>query len=299
MKTSASHPLRIAAVSGGSGLGRVGLTLCPGKFDPHGGKYNPRGASGAWKRDVSLDLDVIRDWRAAAVVTLITAEELEYLKVERLGEEVLRRQMSWFHLPIDDGSIPDDRFERDWGAAGEGMRSILRGGFDVLVHCRGGLGRAGTIAARLLIELGMEPTTAIKMVRQARSPHAIETIAQEQFVYSLGPVSERSPATAAAAIRDRAIGALLGLAVGDAVGTALEFRRRDSYEPLRDMVGGGPFHLKPGDRLRSEKTTPIFGVPERGLATGYGPLRTSIVHRSGRQVEVLHGATTTGGRTAQ
>ena len=48
------------------------------------------------------------------------------------------------------------------------------------------------------------------------------------------------------AVRDRAVGALLGLAVGDAVGTTLEFRARDSYEPLMDMVGGGPFGRRPG-----------------------------------------------------
>jgi len=47
-------------------------------------------------------------------------------------------------------------------------------------------------------------------------------------------------------VRDRAVGALLGLAVGDAIGTALEFRPRDTYEPLTDMVGGGPFKLQPG-----------------------------------------------------
>ncbi len=47
-------------------------------------------------------------------------------------------------------------------------------------------------------------------------------------------------------LRDRARGALLGLAVGDAVGTTLEFSTRDSYPPLTDMVGGGPFGLKPG-----------------------------------------------------
>ena len=46
--------------------------------------------------------------------------------------------------------------------------------------------------------------------------------------------------------RDRAIGALIGLAVGDAVGTTLEFSSRDTYEPLTDMVGGGPFRLEPG-----------------------------------------------------
>jgi ADP-ribosyl-[dinitrogen reductase] hydrolase len=49
------------------------------------------------------------------------------------------------------------------------------------------------------------------------------------------------------AIRDRAIGAMLGLAVGDAIGAALEFKVRDSYPPLTDMIGGGPFRLKPGE----------------------------------------------------
>jgi ADP-ribosyl-[dinitrogen reductase] hydrolase len=40
---------------------------------------------------------------------------------------------------------------------------------------------------------------------------------------------------------------LLGLAVGDAVGTTVEFARRGSFDPVRDMVGGGPFDLKPGE----------------------------------------------------
>lgn len=46
--------------------------------------------------------------------------------------------------------------------------------------------------------------------------------------------------------RDRAIGALVGLAVGDAVGTTLEFVERDSCPPITDMVGGGRFGLKSG-----------------------------------------------------
>ena len=39
----------------------------------------------------------------------------------------------------------------------------------------------------------------------------------------------------------------MGLAVGDAVGTAVEFKPRGSFEPVADMVGGGPFQLDPGD----------------------------------------------------
>jgi ADP-ribosyl-[dinitrogen reductase] hydrolase len=58
-------------------------------------------------------------------------------------------------------------------------------------------------------------------------------------------IAQRS--TEPRAIEDRAIGALLGLAIGDAIGTTLEFRARDTYEPLSDMVGGGPFGLKVGE----------------------------------------------------
>ncbi|MBN2624648.1 MAG: ADP-ribosylglycohydrolase family protein [Acidimicrobiales bacterium] len=47
--------------------------------------------------------------------------------------------------------------------------------------------------------------------------------------------------------RDRAIGALLGLACGDAVGTTLEFKAPGSFTPIDDMVGGGPFGLEPGE----------------------------------------------------
>lgn len=48
------------------------------------------------------------------------------------------------------------------------------------------------------------------------------------------------------AIRNRAFGAFIGLAVGDALGTTLEFEARDARSPVYDMVGGGPFDLLPG-----------------------------------------------------
>jgi ADP-ribosyl-[dinitrogen reductase] hydrolase len=45
---------------------------------------------------------------------------------------------------------------------------------------------------------------------------------------------------------DRYLGCLLGLAVGDALGTTLEFTSPGSFDPIEDMVGGGPFSLDPG-----------------------------------------------------
>ena len=177
-KISLTHPLEIADVSAGPILGRVGITSCPGKYDQHA-------MSGYWDRDLAIDLDAIQDWGAAAVVTLLEPKELVLLRVEHLGEEVNRRRMLWFHLPIADVSTPDDGFERNWDLAGDALRTLLRIGRDVLVHCRGGLGRAGTIAARLLTELGMEPAIAISRVRAVR-PGAIETQDQEKYVLGIG-----------------------------------------------------------------------------------------------------------------
>jgi ADP-ribosyl-[dinitrogen reductase] hydrolase len=180
-RTSLTHPLQIAVVSAGPEFGRIGITFCPGKCDPHA-------MSGAWERDLHLDLDKIRDWGASAVVTLLEPKELILLRVERLGEEVRRREMWWFHLPIVDVSIAEERFEREWGVAGPKLCSMLHRRSDLLVHCRGGLGRAGTIAARVLVELGMEPKKAIASVRAAR-PGAIETLQQEEFVLGLAKLA--------------------------------------------------------------------------------------------------------------
>lgn len=53
-------------------------------------------------------------------------------------------------------------------------------------------------------------------------------------------------ATQTTGFQDRCAGALFGLAAGDALGTTLEFSPPGSFKPLADMVGGGPFGLRPG-----------------------------------------------------
>lgn len=67
-------------------------------------------------------------------------------------------------------------------------------------------------------------------------------------------------------MRDRAIGALVGLAVGDAVGTTLEFRAPGSFTPIDDMVGGGPFGLAPGQW--TDDTSMAMCLAESILDTG-------------------------------
>ena len=237
-RTSLTHPLSIPSVQPFAASGRIGVTFCPGK-------QQPGALTGAWARDLDLDLDAIEAWGAAVVVTLIEDHEIASLEVGRLGEEVRRRHIQWLHLPIADVSVPGPAFEAAWVEAGEGLRARLRDGFDIVVHCKGGLGRAGIVAARLLIELGAEPGKAIAAARAAR-PGAIETVAQEAYASSFVALPERQPSQDQAATVDRALGALVGLAVGDAIGTTLEFKPRDSYDAVTDVTGGGPFGLEAG-----------------------------------------------------
>ena len=258
-RTSESHPLRVAAVTPGDGHGRIGITLCPGKTDP-------AGLTGAWARDLDTDLDVIQHWGATAVVSLITDEELDFLSVRDLPGAVRDRHMEWWHAPIQDGWPPGPDFENAWATVGEAIRDRLRLGFDVLVHCRGGLGRAGTVAARLLVELGASPDDAICRVRDARSPRAIETASQEAHVARCSARALSIPSQTAAGIHDRALGALLGLAIGDAVGTTLEFRTRDAQPRLEDMTGGGPFALPPG--AWTDDTAMALALADSLAATG-------------------------------
>lgn len=239
VRTSQSHPLQIAEVQLGSGMGKVGLTFCPGK--------KQQGAlTGHWDRDLKLDLEAIAAWNAAVIVTLIEEHEFAMLGVQDLGRAVRDHHMLWCHLPIRDVSVPAQAFEDAWIEVGAGLRAIIRDGFNVVVHCKGGLGRAGMTAARLLIELGMDPDAAIMAVREVR-PGAIETPAQARYVHALGAIDEPLPATTLDAQQDRALGAMLGLAIGDAVGTTYEFQPRDRNPRLVGMVGGGPFRLKAGE----------------------------------------------------
>ena len=185
IKNSRNSPLQIAEVLLGKIEGRLGLTLCPGKKD----------VSGSWDRDLKEDLRVIRTWGATTVVSLIEDHEFSLLSVETFETEVNEQGLDWIHLPIRDVDVPDHRFETAWVVSGRLLHDRLDAGDRILIHCRGGLGRTGLVAGRILVERGCEPRTAINRVRAVR-PHAIETIAQENYVLKAKPLAPRDEQSA-------------------------------------------------------------------------------------------------------
>jgi len=143
---------------------RIGLCPCPGRGGP-----------------LAQDLGRLRGWGAEALVTLVEDHELAALGVTSIQAEVEALAMRWWHLPIRDMSIPDEAFEASWRTTGPALHALIRDGFSVALHCHGGYGRTGTIAARLLVEMGSSPESAIARVREVRPP-SIETPEQEAYV---------------------------------------------------------------------------------------------------------------------
>lgn len=167
-------PLRIDPVRVGANGGAIGMIQCPGRAEID--LFAP-----IREADLVHHVQTIADWGASALVSLIEREEFDWYGVESLPELAAGHGLRHLHLPIADMGVPDARFELAWQRDGAALRTMLLSGRRIVVHCLAGLGRTGTIAARLLVELGAEPREAIGAVRRVR-PGTIQTVGQERHV---------------------------------------------------------------------------------------------------------------------
>ena len=138
----------------------------------------PRG--GDWLSDET------KTWRQSGIQTvlsLLTHEEESELGILDESVEAAKQGMKFISFPIPDRGIPGSST-----AAIEMLDEVhneLQRGNNVLVHCRQGIGRAGMIAASLLVLDGTEPGAAIDEVSKARGVPVPETADQEQWIYRL------------------------------------------------------------------------------------------------------------------
>ncbi|MCC6594138.1 MAG: isochorismatase family protein [Xanthomonadales bacterium] len=147
---------------------RVGLTLLPGRRD--------------LGRELDSDLASLREQGVDAVLCLLASDEFVHYGVESLMAAYARAGFASLHQPIVDGRVPA---HAELQRALDFIDTQRAQGSDVLIHCVGGLGRAGTIAAAWLVRHGRSPAQAIAEIRATRSPRAIETALQEAFLAEL------------------------------------------------------------------------------------------------------------------
>jgi protein-tyrosine phosphatase len=175
-RTSSTDPIRVDWLlpPGHSGIGGLGLTFAPGK--------KGMGISGNWQRDLDTDIAALRKMDTDVLVSLITDHELQRFRIPELMEVANAFGIEVIRFAIPDGGAPP--MMRPVGTLLDEIAARVGSGKTLVVHCAGGLGRAGTIGACLLLRLGISGSAveAIAHVRRVRSQRAIETVRQEEFI---------------------------------------------------------------------------------------------------------------------
>ena len=122
---------------------------------------------------------------AGGVLTLMTNDELVARGAGSLGSLVRARGMAWFHLPIADDEAPDEAFEQAWPPVLPQLLSLLSEGRHLAMHCHGGSGRTGLVAALLLMTLGQPQPEAMAAIR-ARRPGAFTLACHRHWLDTRG-----------------------------------------------------------------------------------------------------------------
>lgn len=162
------------------------ITWIPMELLPTAGRLALSRTPGASGRPRDVDLERFAAASVHSVLCLQEEHELAMLPVaETLAERraaVEARGIRFVHEPIADMDAPGvARMRR----LVDGVLSELDESRNVLVHCWAGLGRAGTLAACVLVARGLTPQLAVAHLRRVR-PGAVQSIVQERLIRQYG-----------------------------------------------------------------------------------------------------------------
>jgi protein-tyrosine phosphatase/nicotinamidase-related amidase len=145
--------------------GKMGITLLPGRKD--------------YGRDLNEDIIELKKKGIDTIVALLTDIERDSHGIPELFDAYKSAGLNLKRMPIlDQGVSSTEAMEELTGW----IEKELKDGHNILIHCVGGLGRAGLVAASYLKIQGLESNKAIDEVRRVRSQRALESTAQEDFV---------------------------------------------------------------------------------------------------------------------
>ena len=131
--------------------------------------------------DLEASLVQLKEQGVEAIVTALDNAELENKGVAQLGEATEKLGMQWFQIEIEDDCAPGDGFAVKWQQASSALHQVVDNGGKVAMHCMGGSGRTGLLAAHLLLEKQWPLSDIVKEV-QALRPGAFTKPVQVDYI---------------------------------------------------------------------------------------------------------------------
>ncbi len=152
-------------------FGKLGLCGCPGTLlDSNNQKIR-----------IENTLKILKNHHIDIIVSLLEISELKSLGCDNLIKEIKLNNFVWFHFPIIDFNIPTKNSLLKLNLLLSDLERFLKKEKNIIIHCKAGLGRTGTIASLLLAKLGISPKDAVQYIRKYR-PGSIDTDEQKNFV---------------------------------------------------------------------------------------------------------------------
>ncbi|GBB87214.1 hypothetical protein RclHR1_13650008 [Rhizophagus clarus] len=162
-------------------LGNLALSSCPGKKVRLNGPVRGRATI---DRDLDLDFQRLKSLDISMVVCCLSDDELAFLGASwpKYSELAQKHNLQIIRIPMIEGGCPDTLEQID--SVVTHIDRHIQQGRKVLAHCRGGVGRAGLVACCWLLKrrFCLDADRAIRLVRMRRSPKAIETMQQVDFI---------------------------------------------------------------------------------------------------------------------
>jgi protein-tyrosine phosphatase len=148
---------------------------------PDGGEFIFTPCPGTKETSLKDSLNTLKSVGAKAVITLLPNTELADLFVSELGDEVRALGIDWFQLPIEDDAEPSSLFEESWSKYRSALLTLFAEKQTLAIHCKGGSGRTGLMAAILMLESGYN-WEEIKPLVQSIRPKALSHPAHLSFL---------------------------------------------------------------------------------------------------------------------
>ncbi len=163
------HPFDILTLDNGA---QLILTPCPGTKDA----------------SLSDSLKSLKEAGAQVVVTMMPTTELVENQADALPSLCAELGMDWYHLPVEDGCAPETPFVQAFALQKAILLDLIESGATIVIHCHGGSGRTGLMAAILMLELGYAPAQIKAQIQHLR-PKALTSPVQVSYLvehYSFG-----------------------------------------------------------------------------------------------------------------